>query len=134
MSIVTWSKDYEVKIDEIDQQHRKLFSMINELFASMKEGRTEASIVETVNGMLDYTQYHFKTEEDYMIKFKYPGYKRHKKEHDKFVNEVLEFYNKLQKGEQGVTLEVLVFLKDWIINHINGIDRKYVGLFKEKGL
>ena len=134
MTLIAWDNKFSVKIDEIDKQHKKLFSMINELYISMKEGRSDASLIETINGLIDYTHTHFRNEERYMVKFEYPGYVRHKKEHDEFVAEVKGFHKKLIKGEASLTLEILVFLKDWITKHINGSDQKYAPYFHEKGL
>jgi hemerythrin-like metal-binding protein len=75
--------------------------------------------------LIAYTGVHFATEEKYMQQVNYPGYVYHKGEHEAFVKKAAEFKAKFEGGQAVLTIEVLAFLKDGGINHIQGTDKKY---------
>jgi methyl-accepting chemotaxis protein/hemerythrin len=54
--------------------------------------------------------------------------------HKSFVNKVIEFEEKILSGKAAVTMEVMNFLKDWLVKHIKGVDRKYSGFFNDRGV
>lgn len=100
----------------------------------MEENRSKDVIADIINGMSDYTEYHFSAEEEYMIQFSYPEYQGHKKMHAAFINNVNQYKLDLKEGQLMLTVDVASFLMDWLKDHINGIDKKYSAFFNEKGL
>ncbi|WP_406656316.1 bacteriohemerythrin [Methanolobus sp. ZRKC2] len=134
MALVTWSDKYSMNIKEIDEQHQSLVRMINELHDAMLQAKSKEVALGIINNMAEYTQYHFSTEEKYMQQFEYPGYAAHKKEHDKFIEKVGNFKNDYESGKTGLSFDLLNFLKDWLVTHIQESDKKYSPLFNEKGL
>jgi hemerythrin-like metal-binding protein len=69
-----------------------------------------------------------------MQQYAYPYYKNHKREHDLFIAKVAEVEEKLKSGQLILSLEMTMFLKDWLKKHIQGTDMKYSDFFVEKGL
>lgn len=134
MALVTWSDKYSMNIKEIDEQHKNLVKMINELHDAMLNARSKEVALGIINNMAEYTQYHFSTEEKYMVQYKYPDYVAHKKEHDRFIQQVGNFKKDYEGGKAGLSFELLNFLKDWLVGHIQESDRKYSPFFNEKGL
>ncbi len=134
MAMIEWNDSLSVKVTKIDQQHQKLISMINELFDAMKQGKGKDVLGNIVNGLISYTETHFKLEEDYFDQYRYPKTLSHKKEHNDFVKKVSEFKDEFEKGSIMLTVEVMDFLGDWLKNHIKGSDKKYTQFFNEKGL
>jgi len=134
MAMIQWNDSFSVKVAEIDQQHKKLVAMINELHDAMKQGKGKNVLGKIINGLISYTATHFKTEEKYFDRFGYPEKDSHKKEHVAFVKKVSEFKDGFEKGKLSLTLEVMNFLSDWLKNHIMGTDKKYSQFFNEKGL
>lgn len=134
MAYLTWDEKYSVGIREIDLQHKKLVEMINGLHDAMKEGKGKDVLARVLQELVNYAASHFATEEKYMTNFNYPGYLAHKGEHEKFVKQVLDFKNDFDSGKAAMTLEVMNFLKDWLLNHISGTDKKYGPFFNEHGL
>lgn len=132
--ILKWTKNLEIDIQEIDNQHQKLVKILNELYAAYSEKKHKDVIRKTIEELVDYTHYHFKTEEDYFKKFNYEGAEAHIKEHEEFINTINEFVLKFSKYDGILTLKVLMFLKDWVKNHIQGTDRKYIECFKSNNL
>lgn len=134
MALIEWREEYSVNVEIIDKQHKRLFEILNQFYNDIMEIRGQDSIKKVVNDLSEYAVIHFKTEEDIMLKIDYPDYKMHKKEHDTFVNKVVELHKKLQSGEFVLSIEVLNFLKDWLINHILKVDKNYVDFFNKNGI
>jgi len=134
MAFIKWSTNLSVNVAEIDSQHQHLVNFINDLSEAMKEGKGKDVAGEIISGMILYAQTHFATEEKYFDKFGYPETLMHKEEHNAFVKKVTEFKNDFDKGKQLLSIPLLSFLRDWLVNHINVSDMKYSGFFNENGL
>ena len=66
MPLFTWSNAYSLDNTEIDNQHKKLFEILNRLF-DICVGKNDLDTVEAVMDDLEsYTDYHFKFEEQHM--------------------------------------------------------------------
>jgi len=134
MALIKWDDSFSMHVVKIDQQHKTLVSMINELNDAMRQGKGKDVLGKIMNGLISYTATHFKTEEDYFNQFGYPEADSHKKEHIAFVQKVSEFKDGFEKGKLSLSIEVMNFLCDWLQNHIKGTDKKYSQFFNEKGL
>lgn len=134
MALIQWSDSLSVKVAEIDKQHQKLIGLINELSEAMRQGQGKTVVEKIINGLLSYTDTHFKTEERYFARFGYPEAAGHKKEHEGFVVRVTEFKESYENGQLALSIDVLNFLSDWLRHHIMGVDKKYSSFFNEKGL
>ena len=129
-----WEDHYSVNVKELDEQHKKLVSIINELHNAMEEGKGRNVMASILNSMINYVSLHFTAEEKYMTSFNYPDYRKHKERHKKFVKKALEFQNNFNEGKLGLSIEVMCFLKTWLANHILITDKEYSSFFNEKGL
>lgn len=134
MALITWSDAYSVNVAEIDQQHKKLVAMINDLNDAMKQGKGKDLLGGIVNDLIRYTATHFKTEESYFDRFGYPEADSHKEAHAAFVQKVSEFKAGFETKKLSLTIEVMRFLSDWLTGHIQGTDRKYGPFFNANGL
>jgi len=134
MALITWDDSFSVSVIELDRQHQKLVSMINELHEAMGQGKGKDALGMIIKRLVDYTVVHFKAEETCFDKFGYPEKDSHKKEHIDFVKKVSDFKEGFEKGKLGLSLEVMHFLCNWLQNHIKKTDKKYSQFFNEKGL
>ena len=134
MSFFTWNEKYATGIQSIDNDHRKLVQIIDELFAAMSKGEAANIISDIVNRLADYTRTHFKREEMMMKSVGYADFESHLAIHKSFIAKVDEFKQKLKAGNQNFSVEVAGFLRDWLINHIQNTDMQYVDDFKKSGL
>jgi hemerythrin-like metal-binding protein len=123
-----------VNVAEIDQQHQKLAALINQLNEAMSQGKGKEVTGKILTELINYTSSHFALEEKYFDKFAYPETLTHKKAHAELVKKVVEFQEGFNKGSLTLSLELMRFLKDWLIVHIQGTDKKYSAFFNEKGL
>jgi hemerythrin len=134
MAVLIWNDSLSVKIDSIDEQHKKLFEMINGFYDNINKRSNNELILNLIGGMKDYTVMHFSTEERYMKQYNYPNYEQHKKEHQDFIAKVNALEEKLKKGTMIVSFEITSFLKDWIKNHIQHADKQYSDFFLKHGI
>jgi hemerythrin len=133
MPLFTWSDSYSVSVKSMDEQHKKLFTLINQLHDAMSAGKGKTIIGSVLNEMLDYTRTHFTAEEKVLEKLAYPGLAEQKKEHGIYINKIIEMQKKLEGGSLTVTMEASQFLRDWLTNHIMVVDKKYGSFLTEKG-
>lgn len=134
MSMIVWEDKYSVDIQEIDEQHKRLVEIINELYDAIaaKKNRDQLSVV--LNELVEYTKVHFAVEETLMRIFHYEEYREHKGIHDRIVNQVLDFQRQFNAGNDKVGMELLLFLKDWLFEHIEKVDKKYSKHFLKHGV
>jgi methyl-accepting chemotaxis protein len=123
--IMVWSPEYAVGVPEIDDQHQRLFKMINDLNEAMALGRGKDVLDRILAGLVDYTARHFQTEEYYMEKANYPELESHREVHKRLTDKVHEMVDRYKTGEVGLGIELLDFLQDWLKKHILGTDKKY---------
>jgi len=133
---VEWSDKYSVGIPLIDEQHKSLLDMINELFVHCKEGEEKANeaFTKTMKKLVDYVKFHFGAEEELLLKYKFPekAYKEHKNEHEQFVIKVLQVVDDFQNGKKFVPNETVRFLRDWILSHVAIVDKGYSKFLMQK--
>ena len=134
MSLITWNDSYSVNIREIDRQHMKLVQIINELNEAMLEGKANDVLAKIVRELVSYTKTHFSKEEGYMERYGYPDVSAHKLQHSAFVNKISDLSDDFESGRLGVSIDLMKFLKDWILKHIKGTDMKYVPFLVGNGM
>ncbi len=132
--ILQWDDSLAVGLREIDSQHRKLVQMICDLHEAMRSGKGKSQVEAILRELEEYAVEHFGYEEKLMEQYKYPGYLNHRKEHDKFVDQVIAFGNDFRANKAALTTEVMNFLKNWLVGHIKGTDKKYGPFFNERGV
>ncbi|MDF1611742.1 bacteriohemerythrin [Stygiobacter electus] len=134
MALITWGDSYSVKVKVIDNQHQKLVGIINTLHDAMKEGKGKEAIGKVLKELVDYTVYHFSFEEKLFDKYGYPDAKIHAKQHNDLVQSVKKYVSDFESGKGVLPMEVMNFLRDWLLKHISGDDKKYSPFFNSKGL
>lgn len=134
MSLFVWDAKYTLNIAEIDRQHQKLFTLFNELYEAMQKGHGDDVIGRVLASVVDYTHYHFDYEEKLLAQYGYPEEALHRAEHVKLGEQARLLVQKLQAGQNHVTMATLKFLCDWLNNHILGSDRKYAPFLIGKGV
>jgi hemerythrin-like metal-binding protein len=124
VSFIEWSPRYDVNVTAIDEQHRRLVEMINELYVAMVERRASEAVRQTVDQMVDYARDHFALEEAHMADHAYPEFERHRAEHARFTRKAAELQARLAGGTLVLSLEVISYLRDWLTNHIVRSDKQ----------
>jgi len=125
MSLFEWSSDYDLDIPQIDDQHRELVAMINELYAALKADDSGSIVDEILNRLLQYVEIHFETEETSMRENHYPELDGHIFLHEVLREEVLDLKKLQLQGGEVATFELLNFLAEWLKNHIANADKMF---------
>ncbi len=125
MAQVIWQDSYSIGIDTIDTQHKKLFDIMNKIYVAALEDSDLEIIIEFFDELQDYTKYHFDEEEQYFTTLSQRCVEEHKNEHQFFIDE-LEKIKQQSLRIGAISLELLYFLNDWLVNHILVVDPKYV--------
>ena len=131
---ISWKDEYSVGIDSIDQQHKKLVNLINQLQTAVDYSTGEEFEREALKELVDYTRTHFSYEEGLMEKNGYPDFVAHKALHEKMIRKVEEVVAEYEQDEDLAMRDALNFLKSWLINHINGNDKQYSEFLISKGV
>jgi len=131
---MTWTDKLSVGVGVIDDDNKKLVGMLNELFDAMQAGQGKDSLGRILNGLVQYTKFHFAREEKFFAQTGYPAAVPHKAEHDALTRQVIDVQQKYAAGATAtLSLDVMQFLRNWLVNHIQGSDQKYRPHLNAKG-
>jgi hemerythrin-like metal-binding protein len=130
-----WDESYSVYVEELNDQHKKLFAMINKFYEMMEKGESSSKVLTTtIAEMKKYALQHFTLEEKIMKLKNYPHLKSHQIRHKEFADKVIILEEKLQKGGPILPGEIAKFLKEWLTNHIRIEDKVYGNYYKSNNL
>jgi hemerythrin-like metal-binding protein len=134
MPQMQWTDELSVNIQTIDDQHKKLIGLINNLYTAMKVGQGKSVLDQVLTEMTDYAAYHFKTEKDLFERYQYPETMQHLQEHNEYAKTINGLKEKHEKGQLTASIETMLFLREWLSKHILETDKKYVPFLKDKGV
>jgi len=118
-----WNDGLNIGIESIDNDHKKLLSLITELSNAIQSNHTSDVIENIFLQLEEYIVAHFSREEALMKESHYSDLENHIKQHQDFVKKVPELKQKLLSADtRKVSQEVNVFLYNWLMNHIIGED------------
>jgi len=129
-----WNDSYSVKVAALDSQHRKLFDLINELHQAMKARRGRDVAGAVLCRLIDYTVYHFSAEEKLMEQHRFPELATHRAEHKALTDKVLAFKKDFDANTGLLTVELMNFLQQWLVNHIQRVDQRYSAFLNAQGV
>ena len=130
MPLIKWRDSYSVGVEEIDEEHKMLVEIINELFTIVRDkGNVKDSAI-CIDKLIEYTVKHFADEEAMMEKADFPLINEHKAIHGNLLNTVTIFKRRIEDEEEMATQEFYIFLRDWLLTHILEEDMKYKGHFQ----
>lgn len=125
MALISWTAEqFGTSVPVCDDQHQKLFDLLNELHELAAAG-DRAAVGGKLDGLIDYVVMHFQTEERMMQEKNYPNFAAHKAEHDKLIATCADLQKKFHTGEAEVTQDTTAFVKDWLCDHIPKVDKAY---------
>ncbi|MBU3179004.1 hemerythrin family protein [Clostridium estertheticum] len=127
-----WKENFSIGMEIIDAQHKHLFDIGNQAYLLLENGLKVDKyddITLIIEDLERYTIYHFKCEEEYMLKINYSGYENQKREHTEFINKIHKMrLVDIDKGQQEAIEDLLAVIFNWLIDHILGEDRLIMGI------
>ena len=124
-AFLEWTDSLSVGVPAMDEQHKKLIAMINNLNTAMSSGEAARSVGPILDALVEYAAIHFAHEEELMQSHRYQALEPHRAIHRQFVARAIALKNDFSSGKTLMSRDVMLFLKDWLVNHIMGTDKKY---------
>jgi hemerythrin-like metal-binding protein len=136
MALINWSEEFSVGVNELDEQHKKLITIINQLFLLYSEKKfTNIDVNPIFKELMDYADQHFSTEEHYFNLYNYEKKEQHIAMHETYRKKIDELKQEYENENGEKTLFAINnFLNDWWIWHINNVDKEYTAYFNANGL
>lgn len=125
MAIFAWNESYSVSVRQLDDQHKKLFEIINALAEATNSGKGDIAVRDTVEQLAVYTRTHFLQEETLMRRSGYPGLITHQAQHHKLMADVEQYKRALEEGRSAGPVSLLNFVRQWLVHHIRESDKAY---------
>lgn len=134
MEFFQWNPSLETGYNLIDNQHKQLMAMLNDMMDAYHNGTVAEKSEQALDFLIAYTIKHFSDEEKLQVLYQYPDYERHKQIHNEFRLSVKELTERL--GKEGVSNalfdELCVFVGNWLVTHIQGEDFALASFIKNK--
>lgn len=132
--LIQWHNSYSVFVKVLDNQHKRLFEILNELYDDYMQNTHQKNIGSIITQLLEHASLHFATEEDYFRKCGFEEAAEHKAEHQLFMEKLKHYQAEYNQHGTTVTLQIIDLLQDWLHRHILERDKKYIDCFKKLGL
>lgn len=118
MSLLRWSDSYLVGHEQVDDEHRYLFTLINEFHDAFMERHARSDLDRLLNRLVEYTERHFRHEEALMREAGYPELARHAAIHESLVEKIFQLAEKFSNRAINPTRDTIGFLETWLTDHI----------------
>jgi hemerythrin len=125
MPFIEWDISFAIGVQQFDEHHQHLMRLLNKAYDDFICAAPDENLGFILKELIDYAGYHFKAEEDLLLKNSYAKLNEHKGEHELFSQSILKFQNDFHCGKAFISLDVLTFLKKWLHTHILESDAEY---------
>jgi hemerythrin len=132
---IEWDDRFSVGIDLIDEQHKMLIQRLNDLSKAIEMNQSVGEIVRVLGFLIEYTNFHFSTEEKHMKENNYPGLNYHKTQHEEFETTLNHLTGDFEEegATQALADSINVFLTNWLVKHFQEVDIEFGKFLIEKG-
>lgn len=133
MGRIEWNESLSVNIAELDDQHRELMRLYNTLHESLVHDppeKTSRTKIATLDALMDFVLHHFAAEERYLESINYPDLEGHKRLHREFSDKIFLLQQDIAANKPVLATSLIKFLRNWILEHIASVDRKYAKFAK----
>ncbi len=114
---VEWREGFSIGIEQLDREHRHLFSLVLALNLD--------SVGQTMEKLLDYVVIHFSDEQNAMDRSGYPALEQHLRLHEEFAAKIADFLVTGDDWTEERVQELRRFLNKWLIAHIMTHDMRF---------
>ncbi len=125
MEFFTWKDSFCIGIEELDRQHRSFLECLNDCHTQVSNDERAGIDPELLARLKAYAVQHFQAEEELMRFFGYTEMGSQKRQHEYFVSQIAALEAAHAKGVAGEARSVLTFLRDWFLEHVLTLDKKF---------
>lgn len=133
MSTFVWREEYNVGIDLVDRQHRRLAGLLLELDGALRDGHGPGGAEDVLPDLVAYTQTHFRDEEALMETAGFPELADHRSRHAMIAERVRQYRDRVQQEDPGAAVELCRYLQGWLVRHVCETDRRFGDFLREQG-
>lgn len=134
MTKLEWKAEYSVGVKLFDDHHKQLLQIIGELENAIETKCTPNKCQMIFSKLVEYSQYHFDSEETLLAQNNYTELHQQKGSHQKFISTIKSFRHRVQLGDDNVELELFEYLNNWMIHHILTEDKRYTAFFAKRNI
>jgi hemerythrin len=135
MPFIVWTNEMSVDVKMLDNDHKKMAILINDLHEGLMAGRDSKALERIFDELVAYSRVHFAHEERILTEAGYSGAATHKTEHEQKVAQILKLQARFLGARVSAEyLEVLDQLKDWLFMHMEHSDKEFVAHIKATGV
>jgi hemerythrin-like metal-binding protein len=121
---ISWDDRLDTGIGTIDEHHRYLFDLVNDLYDVVVRKRGARSVARLIKALDAYAKVHFRAEEMMMAHYGFEGISRQEHQHHAFEQQVQEFYQEFHVNPLVAQFDILQYLRAWLTNHIQVEDAR----------
>ncbi|PKN54012.1 MAG: hypothetical protein CVU56_28830 [Deltaproteobacteria bacterium HGW-Deltaproteobacteria-14] len=125
MEFARWTEDLVTGHPQVDTQHRRWYALVNELHEAIVAGRGDEVLGAALRAVYDYTDFHFSAEEGLMQAHHYPAFGSHRATHLALKRQVKDLIER-NATRKVLPLTVGLFLGNWLRDHIETVDRRFI--------
>lgn len=129
---IKWKDSYYVGVEEIDNDHKQLVGLVNQVATSSRDHLADNIVPEILDQLINYAKYHLHREEELMEEYDYPEREKHAIQHDRFISKIDRFHGEYLQGGQMKNALVFDFLRCWLLKHISSTDKDLGAFIKAK--
>jgi hemerythrin len=125
MPLLTWKDEYSVNVEELDNHHKELIRILNELYSDCLKVDNIDCVGSKLDDLVAYASYHFQAEEQYMRQIQYFEVDEHIEKHHGFTYKITEMKQIPYENQLELTKDLIVYIGKWFLRHVLEEDKKY---------
>jgi len=134
MKAIVWSDEYSVGVQKLDDQHKNIINLVNELHKATGISSCDQTLHDIMDKMCKYASDHLDYEESLLKEIDYPEFDDHQKGHRKYIEAVADYAIDATLEDFAIPDKLLTFLNEWWLKHILEEDMKYKPYFAKTNI
>ena len=135
MPLIVWTDQMCVGVKLLDNDHKKLVLLINELHEGIVNNRDKQELDNVFESLVSFTRVHFAHEEQLLFETGYPAATAHKQEHESMIEKILDLQARFRSGApKAMHMDGVELLKSWLFSHMYGADQEYAPYLEAQGV
>jgi hemerythrin len=134
MALMTWRDQYSVGVETLDNQHKAILRILNEIHAASLRGKAKEVAGPLLSQLVSLASEHFSAEERLMESTKFPGLAEHRAKHREMAGRIADLASRHEKRDAAVYLQLLYFVRDYQSKHMQNEDQEYARWLSAHGV
>ncbi|HSG59736.1 MAG TPA: bacteriohemerythrin [Woeseiaceae bacterium] len=124
MTLIKWTDEFSLGIDEVDEEHKSLIELINGLYDVIQVGADYVQVVELLGEIYSQIAVHFAHEEDMMQESGYAHFEEHREDHETLLDDLREIMDEVEADGSFDVGELSGDLNRWFVDHFRTHDAR----------